>query len=176
MSSSFKGVWNQLTPESAKFVLDQAEKNLEATVETARSLTDRAINVMQFSVPLSLVLIGLITATSTSVLLIFYVIALGFSLVVSYQGLKLYDIYRIQPLGYKPSDLLKNDVLKMDEETQEMGFVFSAIQDVERAIDINESVNLQRQMLMYSILNWIKAGVTVTLLYPVALFLLGVLP
>jgi hypothetical protein len=172
---SIKDSWDDLTLDSAKFVLDQAEKNIQASLETAKNLTDRAVNVMQFSIPLAFVLIGLISGNPEKPLLFLYIIGLFFALAVSYKGLKLYDLYLIQPLGYLPSNLIKEENLKLEEKYQELGFIFSVIQDMERVIEINETKNLERQMKMYSIMEWVKTGIVLTCLYPVFLFVFGVL-
>jgi len=102
---------------------------------------------------------------------ILYAIALCFSLFISYKGFQLYDLYKIQPLGNRPSHLLKDENLNIDEDYQRFGFVFSVIQDLESIIELNVAANQKRQALMFSIISSIKYGIVDTCLYPVFLFL-----
>lgn len=169
-------VWREITAESARFLLEQAEKKVQATIDTARSLTDRAVNVMQFSIPLCLALVGLIGADPKKEFLWLYLIILALSIAISYMGLHLYDLYTIRTLGYKPSLLLKEENLGFRDEYQHLGFLFGVIQDIERVIEINEDSNRERQRIMYWIMTLIKFTIGFTCLYlvlvlPLFLFL-----
>ncbi len=130
---------------------------------------------MQFSIPLSLALIGLIATDPRKEFLWLYLVVLFLSMLISYLGLQLYDLFTIQPLGYRPNTLLKEENLTIKDENQHLGFVFSVIQDMERVITINEESNRKRQHLMFLIMTLVKACIGFSFLYLVILFGSGVL-
>ena len=172
--TSINETWDKITLGSARFILDQAEKNLAATIETARILTDRALNVLQFSIPFSLALIGVLAAKMNTLLVSLSIVGLIFSLIISWKAFRLYELYKVHPLGNLPSKLLIKENLETDEKFQELAFIFSTIQGIEKAIDINEAGNSKRQRIMYSIMEYIKYGILITFLFPLIRFLFAV--
>ena len=159
--------WESLNIESARVILDQLEKNLAASIETAKSLTDRAVNVLQFSIPVMLALVGVIFSQSSAVLIHLSVIGIVFLLVISWKALSLYDIYEIQPLGNTLENMLSKEKIEYEGDDQEFAFVFNCIITVNNSIEFNDNCNRRRQELMRSIINWLKIGSLVVLLYSV---------
>jgi hypothetical protein len=127
--------WNDITIESAEFVLEQAEKRVQASIDAAKLITDKALNVMQFSIPVSIALVGLVVTQRYSELLWFYMVTLAVSIVISYMSLHIYDLYDIEPIGYSPSDLLNDYSLLLEGKDQRLAFMFEVIVDVGKRIE-----------------------------------------
>ncbi len=159
--------WNNLSIESAKIILDQLEKNLSATIETAKILTDRAVTVLQFSVPIILALIGVIFSQPFTVLIHLSIIGIVFLIIISWKALNLYQLYQIQPLGNSLDNLLTKEKMDYTDEQQEFSFIYNSIITVNNSIEFNDNENINRQELMRSIINWIKIGSTVVIGYSV---------
>ena len=157
--------WGNLTTESAKVILDQLEKKLSASIETAKILTDGAVNVLQFSIPVILALIGVIFSQPSTVLIHLSVISILFLLVISWMALSLYELYEIQPSGNTLNNLLGKDKIDSPEEQQEFAFIYNCMHTVNNSIIFNDDSNEKRQKLMRSIITWIKIGSLVVLLY-----------
>jgi hypothetical protein len=144
--------WNDITIESAEFVLQQAEKRLQATIDTARMLTDRAVTIMQFSIPLSIGLGGLILTTQKNDWFWLYVVILGILLAISYLGLRVFDLYDVEYLGHEPRILLDNNI-PLEEENQNLALMIAVITLVQIDIEENTKRNFVRaQHASYAVL------------------------
>ena len=62
MEAIMEKAWRELNPDTAKFILGQLEKKLEATIETANILSGRAVSILQFSIPILVALVGVIVS------------------------------------------------------------------------------------------------------------------
>jgi hypothetical protein len=157
--------WQNLTTESAKVILDQLEKNLSASIETAKILTDRAVTVLQFSIPIILALIGVIFSQPSQILIHLSVVGILFLIIISWKALSLYELYQIQPLGNTLENLLSKEKIDCPEEQQEFAFIYNSILSVNDSIIFNDNSNKNRQTLMRSIIFWIKVGSLVIIIY-----------
>lgn len=170
MENKIDQTWDGLNLESARHLLSQTEMYLEGTIETAKILTDRAVNILQFSIPTVLALVGVIFAQSNQVLCHLSVLSIIFLLVISYKAVKVYELYEIYSLGSPVENLLSDEILKMDEQHKEFAFVFNSVRLNNNLISFNQNSNRQRQKHMYFILNTIKVGCVVVLLYAILWF------
>lgn len=157
--------WNNLRTESAKIILDQLEKNLSASIETAKILTDRAVMVLQFSIPVIIALIGVSFSNPSKVIIHLSCIAILFLILVSWKALKLYQLYEIQPLGNTLENMLSKEKIDCPDEHQEFAFIYNSIITADNAIVFNDNSNKNRQNLMYSIITLIKIGSAVIIIY-----------
>ena len=167
MRKTIDQAWDDLNIESVKHLLSQTEMYLEATIETAKVLTDRAVNVLQFSIPTVLALVGVAFAQSNQVLCHLSVLSIIFLLVISYKAIKVYELYEIYSLGSPVENLLSDEILKMDEQHKEFAFVFNSVRLNNNLISFNNNSNKQRQKHIYFIINTIKVGGGVILLYAI---------
>lgn len=167
MAKTIDQAWDDLNIESAKHLLSQTEMFLEATIETAKVLTDRAVNILQFSIPTILALVGVVFAQSNQVLTHLSVLSICFLLVISYKALKVYELYEIHSLGSPSENLLSDEILQMEEEFKELAFVFNSVKLNNNLIVFNENSNNQRREHIYFIINTIKVGCVVVLLYAI---------
>ncbi|MBX2970794.1 MAG: hypothetical protein KF803_15610 [Cyclobacteriaceae bacterium] len=167
MAKTIMQAWDDLDLQSAKHLLSQTEMYLEATIETAKVLTDRAINILQFSVPAILALVGVVFAQSNQVLSHLSFLSIIFLLVISYKALKVYELYEIHSKGSPVENLLSDEILSMDESTMEFAFVFNSIVLNNNLIIFNENANKQRRQHIYFIINTVKVGCVVVLLYAI---------
>lgn len=135
--------WHNITLEVAEFVLEQAERRLQATIETARTLTDRAVTIMQFSIPLSIGLGGLILTTPKNDWFWLAVVVLGILLVISYLGLRMFDLNDVEYLGHEPRVLLDNNI-SLEGGSQKLALVLAVITLVQIDIEENTKRNFVR--------------------------------
>lgn len=160
----------KLSVESARFVLDHTEKRLLATIDTAKAFTERAVNVMQFSIPLSLVSVGLITSDPGKELLWLYLVTLILSVIISLLAFNLYDT----DIEWPDQPTLSHDEKYFSSRTSEQWLllIFNALENDQKAIELNESRNLSRQATWF----WITSHLKFLILFgcggiPMALFL-----
>lgn len=170
MEKTIDQAWNGLNIESAKHLLSQTEKYLESTVETAKVLTDRAVNILQFSIPTILALVGVAFAQSNTAICHLSVLSIIFLLIISYKAIKVYELYEIHCLGSTLESLLSDDILSMYDEHKEFAFVFNSVQLNNNLISFNQNSNKQRQKHIFFIINTIKVGCVVVLLYAILWF------
>ena len=166
MGKTIDQAWDDLSIESARHLLSQTEMYLEATIETAKVLTDRAVNILQFSIPTILALVGVVFAQSNQILCHLSILSIVFLLVVSYKSIKVYELYEIHSLGSPVENLLSDEILNIREH-QEFAFVFNSVKLNNNLIVFNDNANKQRQKHIYFIINTIKVGCVVVLLYAI---------
>ena len=170
MNRTIDEAWNDLNLESTKYLLDQTEKYLEATIETAKVLTDRAVSILQFSIPIILALVGVIFAQSNTILIHLSVISIVFLIVVSFKALRVYELYEIHCLGSPPESLLVDDILIMSDEHKEFAFIFNSVKLNNDMIIFNQNSNRQREKHLRFIITTVKTGCAFVLLYAIFWF------
>lgn len=162
MTKTIDQAWDDLDLKSAKHLLSQTEMYLESTIETAKVLTDLAVNILQFSIPTVLALVGVAFAQSNQVLTHLSALSICFLLVISYKALKVYELYEIHSKGSHVENLLSGEILQ-----NEFAFIFNSIRLNNDLIVFNQNANKQRQKHIYFIINTIKVGCVVVLLYAI---------
>ena len=167
MKKTIEQSWDGLDIQSARHLLSQAELYLDATIETAKVLTDRAVNILQFSIPTILALVGVVFAQSNQILCHLSILSIVFMLVISYKALKVYELYEIHSLGSPSENLLSDEILEMDESTKEFAFVYNSVCLNNNLIVFNENSNKQRRKHIYFIIKTIKFGCVVILSYAI---------
>ena len=149
--------WDKLKVTTAKFILDQSEKKLIATIETAKILTDRTVVIMQLVVGLTIGLLSYSSSTENRGLLFqLAIIILFFCAVIFFYCLKGYNLYEIKPLGNTAGNMINEDKVKSEE--QELLFVFSHIRTIDDSIGFNDKRNENRARNLNLIFDLIKIG------------------
>lgn len=148
--------WKKLTPESARFVLDQAEKRLQATIDNMKSLTEQAVHVMQFSIPLSVVVVGLIFTEQRRDLLWIYLVVLAFLIMISYLALHLYETNAGEVRGYSPGELMCDARPALSDGQQCFELMIHAIRRIEIMIEEQEARNLASRVLFSLVMAVVK--------------------
>jgi hypothetical protein len=139
--------WDKLTVPTARFILEQAEKNLHEMSVAADVLTGRAVNILQFSIPLAVVLTGfLYTETAKSILVYAALTGLLFLLGISVLAFMVYNLYSLEPLGNSPEKMIIDE--KVIHEQQELVFLFNAIKTAQISIRVNALKNEKRVKLI----------------------------
>lgn len=150
--------WKHLTVPSAKHILDQVEKNLAASIETATALTDRAVSVLQFSIPIMAALLGIIFTPLPILVTHLAVIGLILLGLISRYAIKLYELYEVQPQGNKLENMLVKEKIDYEGDDQEFTFLYNSILTTNNSIQFNDNANKKRRKLMVIILGLIKYG------------------
>lgn len=169
--------WEKLELDTAKFILEESEKFLSETIDTAKILTDRAVNIMQFSIPLSLALIGILSSKDINPLLYqISFIGLVAAIIVSSLCFKVYKLYQIRPLGNTPIGMINSKKMEFRGEQQLKVYLISAIHGIQISIEFNETANSERSRRIYRIEKWIQISAIIILgyailWYPVSQFL-----
>src|SRR5271154_3273919 len=117
--------WDKIELPTARFILDQGEQKLKATIETASALTSKAIAIVQISLGLLVSLFGYVSITNDRGLafqLSVLLIMLSFFIFVA--SLRVYVLYEIRPLGNYPSNMIQEE--KISDPRQESAFVYAA--------------------------------------------------
>jgi len=161
----------KLSVDTARFVYDEAQKYLAETIETAKILTDRAVSIMQFTIPVSIGIILLLFDHHNSRLLTHIsIIALLGCLIVTWNCLKVYQLYQILPVGNTPERVITVKKLEGDDEKQLKTFLISAILSTQKSIEFNRNENKTRSALIFSILTTMKLVAGLILLYTILWF------
>jgi hypothetical protein len=163
--------WDRIEKESAYFILEQGEKKLKETIETASIVTSKAVFILQISLGLMVSLVGYVSVTTDRGLafqLSILLIILSICLFVG--SLSVYDLYEVRPLGNTPSNLI--DERKISDSRQELAFLYSAIYTVETSINFNERKNTLRAERLSTVFTVINIAVWTIVIYSVVIFLL----
>jgi hypothetical protein len=150
--------WDKLTEATARFILEQAEKNLSETINAADIVTNRAAYILQFCLVLLIGLTGYLTSDHTNTLGIkLSVISIVFLMVVSILSFRVYRLYNVKPHGNKPSYMISDE--KTDDKRQLLIYIFNAIKTTERSIDFNQEENIKSvkelKFVFWTIWGWI---------------------
>jgi hypothetical protein len=165
-------IWEEITLDSAKFILEQVEKKLQATIDTANSLTNRAVNTMQFSIPLSVGLIGIISADPSPEWLWLYLIDLLFLIIISFLAMQAYELTHVMPLGDRLGKLLDQATLHRDNEHQYKSLIANRSQEVQACCEKNESINRECQSVLFGLMILVKGVIVFSAAYiPMGLLL-----
>jgi hypothetical protein len=160
--------WENITIESAQFVLKQAERRMQSTIDVAKSLTDKSVHVMQLSIPLSIALIGWIVVDPNRGLIWFYAAVLVVSMTITYISLRVYEGHDVKYMGYKPSQLL-NDSFPFEAKNQRAAILIAVLKDVEERIAVGVQENRARERSLTLAILLVKA----LLLFSGVLFSMG---
>lgn len=162
--------WNRMQPEVAKFILDQSEKKLIETVETAERHTQRALNVLTVCLPATLIVASYILETDErSSMYGMAIIVLTTLVVIAWLSIKVYRIYEIHTVGNNPKKLIREDDNVADDELQ---FVVETIESIERRITFNVEKNRERGRYMLWVFNCLIIGSGAIIAYAIFLQLL----
>lgn len=145
-----------ITIESAKFILEQSEKRLHWTIDTSKAISDRAVKVMQLSIPLSLCLIGLIVNGHGGELLVLYWLAFVVLTIISYYCLDIYDVYDMELPSYRFDDLLNDLSTSPDARQQHLELLLIVHHELEKATEQNDLSNRRRDLTLFWVLVSLK--------------------
>jgi hypothetical protein len=161
--------WERLSIDSTEFVFGEAEKYLSETIETAKVLTDRAINVFQFSLPLSIASIVLLLSDRNADKLLRHLCIIGLitCLLISWKCLKVYRLYQTMPHGNLPSNLLNEDKLNFPAAEQRKIFLQNALVTIQNSIEFNLNENKRRSRDVHHILEFMKWGAVTAIAYTI---------
>src|SRR5260221_6478441 len=160
--------WEKLSANTAKFIFEQAEKNLTEHLETGKHITTRASTIIGFALPVSGAIIGyifneIIKNTSSGFHFWIPVIVLIPILAVLWVSIDAYWIYKRSPLGNEPRNFVNEE--KILSNLQEVAFIVKRIESVQRQIILNDGRNNIR-MKQLRIIEWIVVGTLAVLLVP----------
>jgi hypothetical protein len=135
--------WDKLKIETAIFILEQSEKKLDATIETAKILSDRAIILMQSSSGILIALLGYAATTKERELLFqLAVLLIAFCIAIFLFSFRVYNLYEIRVKGNSPSNLISDE--KVNYLKQELRFIYGEIVTIGDSIEYNERNNRTR--------------------------------
>lgn len=163
--------WDKLDIKTSYFILDQSEKKLDATIETAKILSDRAIILMQSSSGILIALLGYAATTKERELLFqLSVLLIAFCIAIFLLSFRVYNLYEIRVKGNSPSNLISNE--KVNYVKQELRFTYGEIVTIGDSIDYNERNNLVRASALRLAITTITILVFTLPLYSILWYLL----
>ncbi len=157
--------WERLEIASAKLILDQSEKQLKETIDTANQLYNRATYIIGCSIPIEIGLFGYLASKYEKPDFLFLLAFLGFLLmsVVLFLCFKVYYLYPIRPLGNTPKNILSNKEY-IAHPDQELVFLYNCIRTAQASSDFNMAKNKERAEIIKTIFYIIGAGLATLLL------------
>jgi hypothetical protein len=157
--------WTKIELESAKFIFSEAEKVLDDGIRTAEQITTRALNILNFLIPLIILLLSYLALyfNIAGVLTQISIAGLILGIILVFMCLRVYDIYEIIPMGNWPENLLKDEYINNDY--QELLYYYNASLTAQNAIKTNKQNNTERSNQIDSILRLIRLGLVFIVSY-----------
>ena len=157
--------WDGLELATAKFTLEQSEKYLSETIQTAGFLNRRATFALQAIVSGIILLIGFLSSGySDGIIIHLSIIAVGILIILAFDAFKAYDQYRIRPLGNLPSNMLNEKIV--DESNQHLSVIYDSLRTIQDSINFNESQNEKKVSTIHNLYRGVKIGLIIIVLYP----------
>lgn len=153
--------WDKITNETASLILEEGETVLKETVETAKSISEKADRLITILLPIaSAIIIFLINNINpfkfnflnVSAILILPVVFV--SLWYCYQNFKHYDI---AIPGFPPSHTLISKLLdnSFTDRQQYLNMVITLCENTQDRIEINETLNVSRTRYSRMAIKWL---------------------
>jgi predicted PurR-regulated permease PerM len=164
--------WDKLNEDTAKFILEQSEKNLSEMIQAADVLTSRANTILQFSVTSIAVLTGFIYSdfSKGDLLTHLAIIGLLFLVVISILAIIVNSLYKVVPVGNSPKNMISDE--KVLHEKQTIVFLYNSIKNIQKSLDKNDTRNRSRADKILTIQRLIWIGLSFELIfYPVLYYL-----
>jgi hypothetical protein len=166
----------------ANFLLDQAEKALKNTTETADKITTRAFTLLLILIPILSTIIGLLIASikvsaKTNRLDIgFFTVLILVGGGIIYQLLKLIYPRDFMGVGRQPNEIIVSDMLnnELDETKRLLAFKFNELKNCQHKISYNRQQNEKRILALTKILSLIVISAALALTVYLILYLLAV--
>jgi len=136
--------WEKLRPETARFIFEEAEKNLLEHLETGKLITTRATTIIGFCLPILAGLIGyvfneIVKDRMTGFHFWIPVIICCPAIAILALSLDAYWIYKRSPVGNEPINIINSE--KINSPHQEVSFVVKRIESIQRQILKNSERN-----------------------------------
>lgn len=142
--------WNNVSESTAQLYLELAEKKLQETVETAKSITDKNDKVLAINVAMVTALLGYFTSLPFDDVSLNYiglvVLIIIVKLIISICFLlRNLFVYKIGTIGEEPRFIMKSEFLKnYDKIEQYLNLAFHMCEIYQLKISENEKLNLTR--------------------------------
>lgn len=161
--------WQKMDVEVCRFVLDQAEKNLQEKISAADALISRALTILTISLPSLVFVVGysLSNENRNSLLYHLSILSILILLIIIFRCINVYKLYDYKPLGNSPKNLIRED--NVGDELKI--FLVERIESMQRCIDFTKHRNderVQKLTDIFKILKWSLVGIIV---YTIFLYL-----
>lgn len=146
--------WEKLKPETAKFIFEEAEKNLIECLESGKHVTTRAATIIGFCLPIFGALIGyifneIIHNRITGFHFWIPVVVVVPIIAILVLSIDAYWIYKRSPLGNEPINIVNKE--KIESDHQEVLFLVKRIESIQRQIIKNSERNDARFKILRKI-------------------------
>ena len=165
----FKGLnWRETEIEIYQIALDQGEKLLSFTTQTAEVLMKRVHNILKFLVPFIAIVLGFLISQKPSYELWYLEasIAMIFLVILLIKTLKSFRTYQIAPIGHDPSDVLDTRVLYFDKKKSKELLYHNLCKNVDEQIKDNRVGNEIRAKRLNDIQKIIEVGTLILIIFP----------
>ena len=165
--------WQKISVESLKHGLDQGEKMLKETLETASFQVNRSLTVLKSSMAIFILLFGYVVSSSPELSYKYLEACLALVLFgwIIRRSFLIYQTYEVCPLGNNPSHIIRDENIEYAGKNLYQFLLFNSSRTVEESIEFNQSLNQERSEQLRSLENQIKYFLLVLIVFPFLLFL-----
>lgn len=163
----------------ANFLLDQAEKALKNTTETADKITTRAFTLLLILIPIVSTITGLLLASvkdsvkTHSLDIGFFTVLILVGGFIIYQLIKLIYPRDFMGVGRQPNETVVSDMFNndLDETKRLLAFKFNELKNCQHKISYNRQQNEKRILVLTKILSLIAISAALALTVYLILYL-----
>ncbi len=174
--------WEKIDIDSYKFSLEQGEKMLKETIDTASFQISRSSTILKFSLGFLVAVLGYLISNSPELSLKYCesVIALICLFITSAMSFNCYSSksFQVKPLGNNPFNILSDESIQYIQNHYQLSdlhklLIFNACRTVEESINNNVDSNNLRAKKISKIESAIKWSLTILIAFPLSWYLVS---
>lgn len=161
--------WQKMDLEVCRFILDQAEKNLQEKINAADSLINRALTILTISLPSLVFVVGYVLSNDNRNSLLYHlsILSIIILLIIIFKCINVYSLYDYKPLGNSPKNMIREDNVSDELKI----FLIERIESMQRCIDFTKKENDKRVERLTEIFGILKKSLVVIIVYTIFLYL-----
>ena len=165
--------WEKISVEALSHALDQGEKILKETINTASFQVYRSLTVLKSSLAIFILLFGYVVSSSPEMSYQYLeaVLSLGLFAWIIRSSFVIYQTYEVKPIGNNPSNILRTENIEYAGKKLDQFLLFNSSRTVDESIEFNQSRNQKRADQIRRMEKQIKYFLLVLILFPFLLFL-----
>ncbi|MFY0598940.1 MAG: hypothetical protein JXR03_04670 [Cyclobacteriaceae bacterium] len=167
--------WEKIDEDNLKLALEQGEKILRETIDTANFQVNRALTMLKAIIGLIIGLVAYLSSTIPTMSLLYLEASLGLVVLVILLPLafKAYRTYIVEPLGNSPNHILNQKNIDYGGDKLKQFLLFNCCRSVEDSIKSNQQSNQERASLLTKLELEISVGLIGVIIFPVLWFLVS---
>ncbi len=165
--------WKKIDIDSLKHGLEQGEKMLKETLDTASFQVNRSLTVLKSSLAIFILLFGYVVSSTPELSYKYLeaVLALVLFAWIIRSSFVIYQTYEVKPIGNNPSNILRSENIEYAGKKLDQFLLFNSSRTVEESIEFNQTKNQNRADQIRGLEKQIKIFLLVLIVFPFLLFL-----